>query len=333
MNWSAPRYLNGGLRDGTRDCWTQLWARFAVPKSPQFRPTKRIAPLHCCSPTTFATRFAKLSVSSRAAKLGEPALVGDLQITLHKGTEGAPQKNREYELTVHSLENVVAKVGQDLEVITQRRTGGVEPSKVVTLKYGASSPFAAERFLSELMNSYLAEKQAWKTSDASAAETFIAEQLRTAAKTGCRTKEVSRVPCQQPGCCARQQAEAMVGQIRTYEEQRVQSRLEVSGLRGIAKALKGSSSVEGYMMGEANDSVLVGMANSLAESKRKLGELESRFSAESPDVQSQKQQVDGQLRSIKSYVTSRLARAESNLGSLSSIIGQYEAKLQNCSGR
>jgi tyrosine-protein kinase Etk/Wzc len=125
------------------------------------------------------------------------------------------------------------------------------------------------------------------------------------------------------------EAKALIEQIAKYEEQRVAARLQVAALADIQKGLRGDDPPMGaFLFGEANDTVLEGMSTSLTQARQKLTDLESRFSEAAPDVKEQRAQVEAQLEGVRNYVTSRMARAQENLGAVNGIIGQFEQRLK-----
>jgi tyrosine-protein kinase Etk/Wzc len=129
------------------------------------------------------------------------------------------------------------------------------------------------------------------------------------------------------------EAKAMIERIAKYEEQRVTARMQVAGMADIQRSLKGPNPPMGaFLLGEANDPVLEGMASSLSTARQKLTGLDSRFSGAAPDMREQQAQVDAQLAAIRSYVSSRLTRAQESLGALNSIIAQFEEKLKTVPG-
>jgi tyrosine-protein kinase Etk/Wzc len=264
-------------------------------------------------------------------KLGEPVHAGGLSITLLPGIERGPASGAKYWLEVASVDDVVDSALKDLEVTTPTKGGREDTTKVTTLQFSDSSPRKAASFLKQLMLGYLDERQEWKTANASAAETFMTTQL---AKTRETLDDIQNRLAQYRAnnhvVVLDNEAKAMIEQIGKYEEQRVAARLEVESLAAVQQQLKGPRPpVEAFMLGEAkDDSVLTGLATTLAQSQQKLTQAETRFNAPAPEVRELREQVDGQLQGIRSYVNARLTRQRDNLHTLDGIIGQYEDKLR-----
>lgn len=263
-------------------------------------------------------------------RLGLPVQVKGLHLTLLEGKNGGPKVGAEFGLTVYPLDDVIDDALSSLQVTAPKPASGGEAVRVLTLDFASKSPGMSAAFLEHLMRSYLEARQAWKTEDAAAAETFVTKQLRTMQQSLDNTQEkLAEYRAGNRVVVLGNEAEAMVGQIGKYEEQRVAARLQVASLRDIKRALKNTEApLEAYLFGEASDDVLKQLGASLAEARQKQTELESRFKGPAPEVQQQRKQVEAQLGMIGNYVNSRLARAENNLASINGIIDQFETKLK-----
>jgi tyrosine-protein kinase Etk/Wzc len=287
---------------------------------------------------TYRVRFTTnqtYEVHSEGALLGvgrldEAGKFGELRLTLTPGKDQRPHAGREYDLAVESLSDVIDDSQLHLDVWAPKSTLGSESIKVVTLEFTADSPALAARFLEELMKGYLGERQLWKAEEATAAEKFVSTQLAgTRENLDAAQSRLAAYRSGSPIVVLNSEAEAMINQISRYEEQRVASTLELASLQDIEQSLKKDGSrIEAFMVGETKDAVLTGMATSLAQSRARLAELQTRFSSEAPDVIQAQAQVNAELRSIQSYVGNRLSRARQNMGSLNGIISKYEDKLK-----
>ncbi|HET7539017.1 MAG TPA: GNVR domain-containing protein [Polyangiaceae bacterium] len=266
-----------------------------------------------------------------SGKLAQPFAAPDLKLTLLRGPSGQPQAGSQYDLRISPLDRVTERALEHLQVTTPKGGSAVN---VVTLQYTETSPHMAAAFLEQLMLAYLKERQTWKTEDASAAEAFVGNQLSSI--------RASLDEVQQKLADYRQnnrvvvldnEAKAMIERIAKYEEQRLNARMQVAAMADIQRSLKGANPPIGaFLLGEANDPVLESMANSLSSARQKLTTLDARFSGAAPDMREQQAQVDAQLAAIRSYVGSRLTRAQESLGALNSIIGQFEEKLKTVPG-
>lgn len=265
-------------------------------------------------------------------RLGEPLVAGGVELTLVAGFDSTPQQGSEYELLVLPVDDVVDAALARLDVSTPTSTtSNSEPVKVVTLTFAHDSPRMAATFLRELMRAYLQERQSWKAEEATAAEAFMTTQLSNTRKVIDELqRRLTAYRSENPIVVLDNDAQAMISQIAKYEEQRVASKLEVAALQDVKRALSAPDPpVEAYMMGEARDTVLMGMADALSTARQRLTELHARFNERSPDIKEQEAQVEAQLSAIRNYVDNRLTRARENLGTISGIIGQFQEKLKS----
>lgn len=267
-------------------------------------------------------------------RLGTPLSTREFDLTLLPGTEGAPKPGAKYDVVLKPMDDVMDRALDVLEVSAPRSRAGADPVKVITLEFIEGSPLLAASFLEQLMHAYLKERQSWKTEDATAAEAFVTAQLKGMKESLDQVQQkLADYRSNNRVVVLDNEAKAMIEQIAKYEEQRLAARLQVAALGDIKRSLKnGNAPMGAYLLGEANDSVLEGMSASLSEARRTLTDLETRFSDAAPDVKEQRAQVASQLDAVNNYVTSRLSRAQESLGTLNTIIGQFENKLKTVPG-
>lgn len=267
-------------------------------------------------------------------RLNERLQIDGLSLLLRPGSSGHPAPDSQYELSVSPLEEAIDQAARVLDVSAPRPGGTAEPVRVVTLRFSAETPVLAARFLQRLMQAYLEQRQLWKTENASAAEAFVTQQL-----DGMRgsldqlEKKLADYRAENRVVVQDNEGRAMTEQLARYEEQRVEARLEVAAMTNVQRALQAPDPPVGaYLLGEDDDKVFEALATSLSSARQKLTDLEARFNPSAPDVREQRAQVDAQLGGIRSYVTTRLRRAEQNLESLNGIIEQFERRLTSVPG-
>ncbi|MDB4989791.1 MAG: capsular exopolysaccharide family [Myxococcaceae bacterium] len=267
-------------------------------------------------------------------KLGKPLSVKGVDITLLPGLERGPVAGSEYEVEIQPLTEFTETVLEGLAVVAPKAVAAGEAAKVVTLNYAHSSPHAASNFLRRLMENYLSERQAWKSEDATAAENFVRSQLQSLRQSLDVTgSKLADYRSNTQGVLMDTESKAMIEQMGKYEEQRVLARLQVAGLLDMKRALKDPNPpAEAFMFGEAQDTVLAELSESLTNARRNLRDAEQQFGAAAPQSRQQKGKVDAQLDVIRNYVSNRLARAQGNLASMNNIIGQFESKLKSVPG-
>ncbi|MET0391331.1 MAG: GNVR domain-containing protein [Polyangiales bacterium] len=294
-------------------------------------------------PVSFKVKFGKhgryVAYTKEGVRLGEgqlgtPTELPSVRILLAAGTEKSPSPGDRYELKVRPVEEAVDDALRSLQVTAAKVPTAVEPVKVLNLEFNHYSPYKSAAFLQHLMEVYLFERQSWKIEDANAAELFVTKQLESMQRLlGASEEKLADFRAANPMVVQQKQGETVVEQLGDYEEQRTAARLAVAGLRVIQQALQQPKpSIEQYMMGEAQDNVLLSMAGGLMEAQRKLAESESHLYEGAPAVIQQRGIVDNQLQMVRRYVSSRLERAEEQVRSLDHVIEQSREKLQSVPG-
>jgi tyrosine-protein kinase Etk/Wzc len=267
--------------------------------------------------------------------IGQPFNSPNASFTLGEGVEGGTRKNRSFSITIASMEETYENVLKNLTVgATKLSATSGEMAKVVTFEFADKSPQRSADFLRNLMGTYLDKRQSWKTADASAAESFVSGQLGEVRQTLDKTQQrLADYRTNTKLMVMDNEAKAMIEQMGKYEEQRVAARLQVSSLADIKRVLKDPNpQAEAFLVGDSSDTVLEGLARSLADSRKLLVELQGRFSSEAPDVRNMTAQVNAQLGTIRNYVSNKLNRAQENLGALNHVMQGYEEKLRSVPG-
>ena len=291
---------------------------------------------------TFRVRFTTnvdYELRSDDRLLGTGRLGGQFQgesltIRFLPGTKRGPGPGAEYDVEVASVDHTVDAALKALEVtvpVNKSSTTVSDLVKVVNLHFTDRSPRKSAAFLDRLILGYLEEHQSWKTENAAAAESFVAKEVeKTRAKLDDLQGKLAAFRAENGDVVLDNEATAMIEQISHYEEQRVQSQLDVESLSSVQKRLEGPNPpVEAFMVGEAKeDPVLLGLASALSLAQQKVTEAEARFKAPAREVQDERAKVDAQLQTIRGYVSSRLERAHGSLRALDEIIEQYQKKLK-----
>jgi uncharacterized protein involved in exopolysaccharide biosynthesis len=293
-------------------------------------------------PQKYLVRFGQgneydVSSAGRAlghGRLGEALTTAEIHWTLSAGRLRSPAPGTTYRVELWPLETVFEKTLDRLQITAPKQSSAGGMVNVLTLDFLDTSPRRACAFLEHLMHAYLDERQKWKTEDASAAEAFVTEQLGTMKRSLDEVEQRSaEYRSHNDVVVLGKEAEAMIEQLGKYEEQRLASRLEVASLSDVKRGLSGPNPPIGaYLLGEASDNVLQGMAQTLTQERDKLDDLESRFNDVAPEVREQRARVDAQLASVRGYVSSRLARSKDSLNSLSGLIQALQDKLKTVPG-
>jgi tyrosine-protein kinase Etk/Wzc len=279
------------------------------------------------------TSLAEDVVERRSYRIGQPLKFEDLSLTLVPGRKGL-QAGAEFELVVEPLEEVVERTLLQLSVTVPKAGPAIDPVRVLILEFASPSRRLAASFLEHLMRGYLEARHAWKTEDASAAESFVTGQLHAMQQSLDRTQEkLADFRAENRVVVLADEAQSMVQQVSKYEEQRVAAVLQVAALGDIKQALRSTDMpMEAYMFGEASDAVIQKLATSLSLAREKLSELDGQYNAAAPEMKQQQALVQAQLGAIRNYVDARLTRAEKTVAALDRVIGEFEAKLKTVPG-
>jgi tyrosine-protein kinase Etk/Wzc len=333
-NWEPPRYWRWRL--GRRDLkLLDAGLREVSPTEVKLADDSRGVrefEVKFSSPTDYEVWLDDTRVGT--GKLGEPAKFDVLSLTLNPGTEAKPRAGAVYELKVKPMDEAMRDVGKALNVGYPKAVTQGEVVRVISLDYTDASPHLASRFLRALMDSYLEERRSWKTEDASAAESFVTNQLKGIRESLDKTEQrLADYRTNHSVVVLDNEAKAMIEQIGKYEEQRVAARLQLASLADVKRALRDpNAKLEAFLAGGTNDPTLDNLTKALSESKQDLASLEQRFSEAAPDVRQRHAEVESQLEVIRNYVGSRHARAQENLSALNQIISQFEEKLKTVPG-
>lgn len=284
--------------------------------------------LRFTSPTDYTLSGA---FGSAQGKLGTPLNTDELTLTLVPGSVG-PKAGTELVLHVEPLDITVERTLSQLSVSVPKT--GATQARVLVLTFSSTNRQLAASFLTQLMRTYLDVRHAWKTEEASAAEDFVSDQLRSLRSELDQTQEkLADYRSENRVVVMADEAQAVMQQVNRYEEQRVHAQLELTSLRDIREALKNPTlPIEAFMFGEARDEVLQRQAAALEEARARMVTVGSEFSESSPEMKRAEAQVKAQLTAIRSYVNAKIARAEKQVGALSHVISEQEAKLATIPG-
>lgn len=285
--------------------------------------------LRFTSPTDYVLTGGEFG--SARGKLGSALSTPELSVTLLPGGVG-PSAGTELVLRVDPLDTTVESTQAQLGVTVPK--SGTAQARVLVLTFSSTNRRLAESFLTQLMRTYLEARHAWKTEEASAAEEFVTDQLKSLRSSLDQTQEkLADYRTENKVVVMADEAQSIMQQVNRYEEQRVHAQLELTSLRDIREALKSSTlPIEAYMVGEARDEVLQRQAAALEEARARMTTLSSEYNEASPEIKRSDAQVKAQLTAIRSYVNAKIARAEKQVGALNKVISEHEAKLATIPG-
>jgi len=329
--WSPPRYLTWRLARRDLNVLDVASRTLGVANAS--------LPRGSTSPREFKVTFVddktyRISTETSeiaTGKLGAELISNALKVTLLPGSEATPKAGDAYDLTISPLDQVADAVNRALTVATPKAVSANERIKIITVEYVNSSPRAAAAFVAALMRTYLERRQSWKSEEATAAESFVAGQVKTMKQSlAAAERDLADYKKGSSVMVLGDDAKGMVDQLAHYEEQRMMSRLQLASFNQIDKALKGGRVVpiEQYLVGESADPVLSGLSANLSQAQQELTRMRARFTEDSPVLREQQNQVDSQLTAVRTYVMGRRTRAQEQLSALDGMISQFEGKLK-----
>lgn len=263
--------------------------------------------------------------------LGNLVVLPGLEIKLVPGEDRSPLPGSRYVLEVVPMEDIVEDVSRNLSASAPKEGGfGASTADVIHLQFTTLSPFQARVFLEQLMLGYLEQNLSWKTEEAAAAEAFLTKQVEAIrASLDKAGKDLAEFKKSSTTIELSEEAKSMIGQMGTLEQQRVAARLEVESLQQIKAVLvKGNVPTEAYLVGEAQDTVLMAMGQNLVKTQQEYKSLSEQFTPDYPPLKEAKASLDAQLKAVQSYVNNRLRRAQERLTSLDDAVDRYTGKLK-----
>ncbi len=328
--WSSPRYWRWRLekRDlrELEGAWGEL--RAVNTRITSTTGAHRDVDIEFTTGTDYEVRERGTTLGTGA--LEKPFVVPGLEIMLVRGAERSPVAGNRYHLEVIPIEDVLESVNKNLTTTSPKAAPGSSVN-VIHLALTSDSPHRAQMFLEQLMRGYLIQNLSWKTEEAAAAETFLTKQLENVrASLEKAGKDLAEFKKDSTMIVLSEEAKSIIAQMGRFEEQRVAGRLQVAALEAVKAALaKGNVPTEAFLLGEAQDTVLMTMGETLAKSQLEFKRLSEQFTADYPLVKEAKAAVDTQLSAVRSYVNTRLSRARDQVSSLDGVIQSYTDKLKD----
>jgi tyrosine-protein kinase Etk/Wzc len=279
-------------------------------------------------------------VSAGGQPLGTGALGRELvtplvTLTLAADPNEVPTPGSRYRLRVAPVEDVLEGLKKTLIISVPRgAAGSTDAVRIANIELVHPSPRAAAAFVTQLMSRYLERRQNWRTEEATAAESFITDQVRSvrealdeAERKLADYKKNSQV------VVLGNETTTMIEQTGQYEQQRLTAQLLLNTFTQVADALdQPNAPLEHFLVGDASDPVLATLATNLANAEQELQRARERFTDDAPAVRELKTQVETQLQTIKTYVGGRRARAQQQLTSLNKLIARFEDKMKTVPG-
>ena len=263
-------------------------------------------------------------------RLGEPFKADPVRLTLVPGSGAAPDAGTEVAVTVRPVDEVVGAAGQALIVSIPKATISTDAAKIVSLEFTGATPRMASTFVAKVLQLYFDRHQAWKSEEALAAESFVTTQVQGVKRSLDDAEQQLADFKKTAGVVGLgDDTKGLIDQLGKYEQQRVAAQLQVDAFNQIGSAIKkGNGGVEQYLVGEAEDPVLVSLSTQLADAQARLTSLRERFTDEAPAIKEQQAQVDAQLATVDRYVQNRHSRSQQQLDALGTMIARFDERLR-----
>lgn len=329
QGWSAPRYWTWRLGHRDFKSLEGVWGELRAVRTRLTGTTSSPRELGIVFDTATEYELQENGKVLGRTSLGKPLVLPDIEVNLVAGSDRGPSAGNRYSLKVLPIEYVVDEAARHLSTVSPRSSPGSSVN-VIHLEFTSQSPHQGRAFLEELMLGYLEQNLSWKTEEAAAAEAFLTKQLENVrASLQKAGEDLAAFKKESTSIVLSEEAKAMIEQMGRFEEQRVAARLQVAALGQVKSALaKGNAPTEAYLLGEAQDTVLIGMSESLAKSQLEYKRLSEQFTGDYPVVKEAKAALDSQLKAVRSYVNTRLSRAQEQVASLEDVLKGYADRLK-----
>lgn len=327
--WSRPRYWRWRLdqRDfrSLEGAWGEL--RAVSTQLTDLSGSSREVEITFKSPTEYEVREGDQQLGP--GTLGKRVVLPGMELMLVAGVDKSPRTGNRYTLEVISIAAILEEVAEKFSAKAPKAMMGAQVN-VVHLQLTWPWPYHGRMFLEELMRRYLTQNLAWKTEEAGAAENFLSKQLENIrASLDKAGSDLAEFKKDSTSIVLSEEAKLLIEQVGGFEQQRIAARLQVSALEQARAALaKGNVPTEAYLLGEAQDTVLMSMAQNLVKTQQEHKRLSEQFTPDYPLVREAQAALEAQLKGIRNYVNTRLTRAQEQVASLDGVIQRYAEKLK-----
>jgi capsular exopolysaccharide synthesis family protein len=264
-------------------------------------------------------------------QLGKPAAGGGLSLLLKPAVgDIAPLAGRVFRLKVTSA-SAVQEILQNSGSFTVMAGGVVaDPTKIANLQFLTPNPYAGSAFINQLMNDFIASQVSWNNQAASVTQDFIAQQLaQLHASVADADQKLAAYQARTGILNIPENAKIILGQLSQYEVQKTNLALQQKALQQLdAEITHPLARLNPYLLSQTGDSVLGQLTVNLTAEETKLQALQSQFTADAPDVQTEQANVDEIEAAIRSVIGNELASTNHNLAALDAVIEQLNVQLR-----
>ncbi|HXJ23393.1 MAG TPA: hypothetical protein VMT03_24480 [Polyangia bacterium] len=266
-------------------------------------------------------------------QIGQPFSSDVVSFTITRSGATDPPQGASYALSVSPTSTVVEEIKHSLAVSLPKSPNSAAPGenvRIAAIEFLSRSPDLAVQFVDSLMRRYLERRQSWKTEEATQAETFIGEQVKSVKQALYDAdKQLADYKQNSAVVVLGDDTTNLIEQTAQYEQQRLAAQMQVAAFDQVSGSLKkAGANLEQFLVGEASDPVLSGLSTNLAQARQDLDRQRQRFTDDAPEVREALAQVDGLSNSVRKYITSRRSRAQEQLASLDHLIAHFHDKMK-----
>jgi tyrosine-protein kinase Etk/Wzc len=263
-------------------------------------------------------------------RLGQPLTTSSLAWTLIAGPVRGPRPGFRYEIVVVPTPIAALGVSERLRVSAPRVSGSPHYGRIVTLEFTSGSPYRAERFLTALLDVYLAQRHDRKVSKLLAREAYLDGESRSVEQALADVEQkLALVRASRRVLWLGDEDNPLFAERARYEAAEARSMLEVARLSAYGLALVGPAPpLATFLKGDSDDTQLQALSEALAEAERDLTDTEQAFAPGAVELREQQARVADLKRAIETYVERRLGRAQERQLALARLVEDNERELE-----
>ena len=261
--------------------------------------------------------------------LGQPASGSGLSLLVKPAIDGEPPApGSRFILSVSPVEAVYDALSSELSV-TQGGTIAA-PTMIANIEFLWSNPYAAHRFVEQVMRDFIATQLDWKTQSASTMQNFIANQLSDVRKSLANAdQKLSEYQSQTGILDVPENAKSLIDRLSAYEVQRTTALLQQAALQQLADEIAHpSGSLNPYLVSQTGDPVLGELAGQLASAETQLQALTTQYTTDSTNVEIQEASIAKIEESMRTMINNNLALSSRNLENIDRLITQFRAQIK-----
>lgn len=267
-------------------------------------------------------------------KLGQTAVGPGIRLVLRAVQPG-------YVPPIHALYHLrVQKPRATYDAITKAGTlnvvqlgggsgAGANATYIVHVLYQNTDPFAAQRFVQTLMQTYLDKTHAWATGQAGATYDYLSAQMRKIRSAlSAANSSLANYQAHSGVIAVSAGAQAMIKQEADYEKQKSALKLQMFTLQQLRQQLSSpNASIDPFILNSIDNPVLNQLSGRLAAAQTKRISMEKLYTPAAPQVVQITAEINSIQSAIRNLIDNQTKTAQQQLQSLDGMLGQYQEKM------